>query len=266
MFRFPAEYFDPTATLECGQVFRFCRENGGYTVRSRDKTCFLRREGEYVVIDTDDEEYFRRYFDLGEDYGKIAASLAAFPELAAAVEYGKGIRILRQDFSEATFSFIVSANNNIKRIQGIIERLCRGYGRDMGGWYAFPTAEELQRATVAELKSLGLGYRAEYIHSSARAFASLPALTEKSDCEAAHKALLALSGVGPKVADCIILFGLHITRSYPVDTWIFKASATEELDTPKKVREYYLARYGDYAGLAQQYIFHYARNGGGKKQ
>ncbi len=263
-FTVSSEYFDIAATLECGQVFRYRRNpDGSYTVRSLDKTCDLRYDerGE-VEITTDAPEYFRNYFDLREDYGKITTTLAALPELTAAVAFGKGIRILRQDFTEAVFSFIVSANNNIARIKGIIERLAAAYGKDMGGYHAFPTPEELQKATVADLKALGLGYRAEYIYETARSFPAVKSeIAAITDAETAHKALLNLKGVGPKVADCIVLFGLHLTRSYPVDTWIFKASSTPELDTPKKVRDYYLDRYGDYAGFAQQYIFYYARSG-----
>ena len=263
-FTVSSEYFDIAATLECGQVFRYRRNpDGSYTVRSLDKTCDLRYDerGE-VEITTDAPEYFRNYFDLDEDYGKITTTLAALPELTAAVAFGKGIRILRQDFTEAVFSFIVSANNNIARIKGIIERLAAAYGKDMGGYHAFPTPEELQKATVADLKALGLGYRAEYIYETARSFPAVKAeIAAITSAETAHKALLNLKGVGPKVADCIVLFGLHLTRSYPVDTWIFKASSTPELDTPKKVRDYYLDRYGDYAGFAQQYIFYYARSG-----
>lgn len=263
-FTVSSEYFDIAATLECGQVFRYRRNaDGSYTVHSLDKKCDLRynANGE-VEITTDEPEYFKKYFDLDEDYGKIATTLAALPELTAAVAFGKGIRILRQDFAEAVFSFIVSANNNIARIKGIIERLAAAYGNNMGDYYAFPTPEELQKATVADLKALGLGYRAEYIYETARSFPGVKSeIAAITDAETAHKALLKLKGVGPKVADCIVLFGLHLTRSYPVDTWIFKASSTQELDTPKKVRDYYLDRYGDYAGFAQQYIFYYARSG-----
>ncbi len=260
VFYADAEFFDIRATLECGQVFRYKRnDDGSYTVNSLDKICRLYYDGGRVAVETDDEQYFRKYFDLDADYLEITSSLGSFDELKAAVAYGKGIRILRQDFYEATFSFIVSANNNISRIKGIIERLCAAYGRDMGGYYAFPSLEELKRASVDEFKRIGLGYRAEYIYDSARSFERVAADIAGLGDEDAHKLLLTLKGVGPKVADCIVLFGLHITRSYPVDTWIFKANATEILDTPKKVREYFLSRYGDNAGFAQQYIFYYAR-------
>lgn len=153
----------------------------------------------------------------------------------------------------------MSANNNIGRIKGIIERLCDAYGTDCGGYHAFPKADQLSLATVEQLKQLGLGYRAQYIYDSVREFPSVAAGIDLTDADKTHKKLLELKGVGPKVADCIVLFGLHITRSYPVDTWIFKANATDALNTPQKVRDYFLSRYGEDAGFAQQYVFYYAR-------
>ncbi len=260
----PNEYFSVRDTLECGQIFRYKRLENGYEVVSLDRRATLTEEGDCIVIECDDEEYFTRFFDLETDYAAITRRLSAFDELSAAVKFGKGIRILRQDFYETVVSFIVSANNNIKRIQGIIERLSERYGTKMDGFYAFPTARQLQKATVADLKEIGLGYRAEYLYETSRTIeAAAPAIL-KADCDEAIAALKKLKGVGPKVADCVALFGLRHTRSYPVDTWVFKASATDELDAPQKVRRYYVERYGDDAGFAQQYAFYYARSGGGK--
>ena len=256
------QYFSVKDTLTCGQVFRFKElPSGEYEVVSRDKRCFLKERGDVVEIASDDVEYFTEYFDLKRDYAKIVSSLSGFDELRDCVNYGKGIRILRQDFDETLFSFIVSANNNIRRIQGIIEGLSEAVGDNMGEFYAFPTAEQFRKLTVSALKGVGLGYRAEYIYDTARAIdeAREGILTAGSD-EEIMKKLLALKGVGPKVANCIMLFGLSRTASYPVDTWIFKAGKTDELDTPKKVQEFYQNRYGELAGFAQQYIFHYARN------
>ncbi len=255
-----SEYFDIFATLTCGQVFRYSQNpDGSFTVYSLDKKCEIEERGEEVILKSEDIEYFKNYFDLANDYQKIVSDLSAFPELKEKVEYGKGIRILRQDFYETVFSFIISANNNITRIKGIIERLCERYGEEKDGYYAFPTLEQLKKATVEELKSLGLGYRAEYIYTACRQYEDLPSLSGKN-IEEINATLLSIKGVGQKVADCITLFGLHNGSSYPVDTWIFKANATEQLNTPKKVRQYFSRRYGDYAGYAQQYIFYYERS------
>ena len=223
VFYADAEFFDIRATLECGQVFRYRKnDDGSYTVNSLDKICRLYYDGGRVAVETDDEQYFRNYFDLDADYLEITSSLGAFDALKTAVAYGKGIRILRQDFYETVISFIVSANNNIKRIQGIIERLCERYGEKKDGYFAFPTAAELQKATVAEINDQKLGYRAEYIYETCRV---LPGEKQRIMCynsdEKIYKKVLSLQGVGPKVANCIMLFGLRRPGAYPVDRWIF---------------------------------------------
>lgn len=262
---YPGEYFSAEDTLTCGQVFRYSKKDEGvFEVISKDKRCLLRQESGMTVLECNDEDvdYFENYFDLNRNYEDIVGALSKYPELSDCVEYGKGIRILRQDFEETVFSFIISANNNIKRIQSIIEKLCSACGKDMGGYYSFPTAVQLQSLSVEQLRNFGLGYRAEYIYETSRAFPSVKHIFEEcTDSETILQNLLKLKGVGPKVANCIMLFGLSVTSSYPVDTWIFKSNRTEELNTPQKVQQYYQQRYGEFAGFAQQYIFHYARNG-----
>ena len=257
-----AEFFDIKDTLECGQTFRFAEKDGGYVVRSADKACFVRQEKTSVHIETDDPDYFRAYFALDEDYCGYYTRLHSFPELSRACEAGRGIRLLRQDAFEMIISFIVSANNNIPRIKGIIERLCERAGRrTRDGGYAFPTREEMLTLSVSDYSALGAGYRDSYLYSAARTVTDdfLRGIAELPTAEA-RKKLLTVKGVGPKVADCIVLFGLGRRDSFPVDTWMRQALSTDELDTPIKIHDYYLARYGGLAGLAQQYIFHYARN------
>lgn len=156
---FPSKHFVIKDTLECGQLFRYTMAGGGATVYSTDKRCFLSQDGMYTKLECRDEDkdYFMSYFDVDTNYDDITEKLSAFPELSRAVAFSGGLRILRQDFEETVFSFIISANNNIKRIQNTIERLCRAAGTDMGGYYAFPTAKQLQKLTVNDLKDLGLG-------------------------------------------------------------------------------------------------------------
>lgn len=261
-----AEFFDIKDTLECGQTFRFAQDGGGFVVHSADKVCRVEQAGGDVRIATDDPGYFYSYFALDEDYPGYYAKLHAFPELTAASEAGKGIRLLRQNAFEMIISFIISANNNIPRIKGIIERLCARAGRPLAdGSRAFPTREELLPLSREDYAALGAGYRDDYLYSAVRTVTdefiadvlSLPT-------PEARKKLLSVKGVGPKVADCIVLFGMGRRDSFPVDTWMKQALEAEELDTPTKVHDHYLARYGELAGLAQQYIFHYARNKGGK--
>ena len=177
------------------------------------------------------------------------------------MEFGKGIRLLRQDFFETIISFIISANNNIPRIKGIIERLCTLAGDKKDGYYAFPTPQRLSLVSEKSLRDIGAGFRDKYIFRTTQIITSTDILKRiaSSDTEQARKLLLTLPGVGPKVADCILLFGLRRFDCFPVDTWMMKRCKTDELDTPQKVRDYYLNRYGEYAGPAQQYIFYGAR-------
>ena len=257
-----AVHFDPRAAIECGQMFRYRASLGGYAVNSKDRACFVCKDGDTVVIETGDTGYFDSYFDLGTDYGVITRTLGEFPELAECVEYGKGIRIFRQDLFETVISFIISANNHIPRIKGIIERICEAAGRRTeDGVYAFPTSEELARLTTDDFANLGAGYRAQYLAQTADDLTRTDILSRISGADTAqvYRLLGSLKGVGPKVAHCIALFGLGITDSFPVDTWIFKALGNKELDTPDKVRLYYQERYGALAGYAQQYIFYYNR-------
>lgn len=256
---FDSEYFKPKATLECGQVFRYTKiAEQDYFIHSADKRARVYMKGGTTYIDTDDAEYFREYFDLGTDYAAVAERLMRFDELKEKVRGGKGIRILRQDFDETVLSFIISANNNIQRIKGIIERLSNRFGSDMGEYRAFPTLEQLKDASVADYRALGCGFRDAYLFETVKALreTDIAERIKVADTATACKLLCSLKGVGPKVADCIVLFGMARTDCYPVDTWIFKSNRSDVLDTPAKVRQHYLKRYGNDAGYAQQYLFY----------
>lgn len=248
---------DFKAILDCGQIFRYKLEDDGYEVFSADKKCVAKGS----VILTSEPDYFVNFFDLDTDYDVITSKLCKFDELKADVEFGKGIRLLRQDFFETIISFIISANNNIPRIKGIIERLCTLAGDKKDGYYAFPTPQRLSLVSEKSLRDIGAGFRDKYIFRTTQIITSTDILKRiaSSDTEQARKLLLTLPGVGPKVADCILLFGLRRFDCFPVDTWMMKRCKTDELDTPQKVRDYYLNRYGEYAGPAQQYIFYGAR-------
>ena len=182
--------------------------------------------------------------------------------LRSAIDYGKGIRILRQDLVETIFSFIISANNNIKRIQSIIERLCAKYGVKTTNGYAFPTVEALAKATETELKLLGTGYRASYIINTAKALQQMELFNlSNMPSKQAREVLLTLYGVGPKVADCILLFGLNKGDVFPVDTWIKKVyhNYFEKGHADNKIADYLVSLFGDDSGLCQQYLFYFER-------
>lgn len=174
------EYFDPAATLGCGQAFRWERTQDGFWVFAQDRACLLRREGESTVLECEEGDlaFFENYFDLARDYAAINARVCAFgiPRLSAAARFGRGIRILNQGAEETIFSFIISQNNNIPRIRGILSRLCEALGgeRAFSGrtFRAFPSAEALAGQGEAFYRSLGCGYRAPYLAKTAGILAS----------------------------------------------------------------------------------------------
>lgn len=257
------ECFSVKDTLECGQVFRFAQSGGAYVLHASDKYCVITEDNGSITITTDTPDFFYRYFALDTDYPSLNARLRSFPELADAASVGSGIRLLRQDPFEMIISFIVSANNNIPRIKGIINRICEKVGEKLNDGYAFPTRERLLSLSVDDFAALGAGYRAPYLYEASRTVTEdFVAELLGLPTDQARKKLLTVKGVGPKVADCIVLFGLGRGDSFPVDTWINQSLSTKELDTPVKVHDHYLGRYGGLSGLAQQYIFHYARNHG----
>lgn len=246
--------------LKCGQVFRYCETQAGYAVHAGKETCAIWQDGRgKAILECSDAEYFVKYFDLNRDYSAIRAAVADDGIMSKAVEFGKGLRILRQEPIEMIFSFIISANNHIPRIRCIIERLCDGLGEDCGGYRSFPTLDALAAADIKFYDGLGAGYRAEYLYSTARALKEEIVPLELSvDTRQAGLQLMRLKGVGRKVADCILLFGYGRTDVYPVDTWIKKV-ALEYYGIESKAREYFLARYGNMSGYAQQYMYYYKR-------
>ena len=251
--------------LLCGQIFRYRKTDFGYLVFSKDKIAKVYKEDDVCKIVSDDVDYFYSYFDLDKDYSKIKTDLEKFKELEEPIKYGYGIRILKQDIFETIISFIISANNNIKRIQGIVERISEKFGKKLGDFYAFPTIDELSLADENFFKSVGAGYRAPYLVNVIKQLK-----TEEFDIEKMkklstkelRKLLIKLSGVGPKVADCILLFGFSRGDVFPVDTWgekIYKEIFLGNLKDRNKITDFFVETFGDLAGIAQQYLFFYKR-------
>lgn len=253
--------FDIRHILDCGQTFRYEKLNEGqYRVYSKDKTCSVTQSDGKAVIECKDIEYFVNYFDLQRDYGEIKQKLKGKPFMTDAIEYGHGIRILNQDRWEMLISFIISANNHIPRIKGIISRLCASLGENMGDYYAFPTPKAMASKDEDFYKALGAGYRAKYLAVTARQVADDFDLDEidSMDGNAANKRLCSLMGVGSKVADCILLFGYHKQDVFPVDTWIkkvYKDIMGDSVADNNIIRRKLIDIYGEYSGYAQQYLF-----------
>ncbi len=246
--------FDLAETLECGQCFRWNRqEDGSYTGVASNRVINISGENLPQVLE---DPFWRNYFDFGLDYGKIRADLAAAdPVLASAAEFAPGIRILNQDPWEALCSFIISQNNNIPRIKGIVSRLCKEFGTDLGGEYSFPAAQTLAVLDDGDLGEVRCGFRARYLIDAAKKTArgeiDFDELKRIPLAEARAK-LMTIVGVGPKVADCALLYGLHRLEAFPMDVWMKRAMGSL---FPGKEPE----SFGAYAGIAQQYIFHYSR-------
>ena len=268
-----ADQLDLEKTFECGQCFRWNSDaNGIYTGVALGHALRLWAENGMVYISAspeDVENIWRNYFDLSLDYDKIRIDLNAGEYLQKCAEFGAGIRILRQEPWEALCSFIISQCNNIPRIKKIVEALCRLAGdsiidTDTGTeHFSFPSAEVVAKLEVSDLAPLRCGYRAPYIINAAKAVSSgildLNSL-KIANCDTALKELKKLDGVGDKVANCMILFGLHIMSAFPVDVWMKRALKE---NFPKKFDP---ASLGEYAGLAQQYIFFHARSSGNTKR
>lgn len=258
------EDFNVVQTLECGQIFRFNIEGNLATVYSKDKRAKLYTYNDRIEIKTSDVDYFYNFFDFSTDYSKIKNELKNDTFLSSAVKYGYGIRILKNDLFEMIVSFIISANNNITRIKKSIEYLCQHFGTKMTDYYAFPTLDELKHATVVDYKDAGLGYRAEQMYETISKLTNKDIENLKSMDETEQfKFLIELKGVGEKVANCILLFGIGRKDVFPVDTWINKVynRLTNTQTTNRKLITRELTnRYGNLSGYAQQYFFYYFRD------
>ncbi|MBQ9280326.1 MAG: 8-oxoguanine DNA glycosylase [Clostridia bacterium] len=278
--------FELAHIFECGQCFRWKKEeDASYTgvtkfgvmnVSKKDKDVFIC--GEFVKNGsfTNDEEYVmscvREYFDLDTDYLAIKSVLKKGDmNMKNAIKFGYGIRILNQDAWEMLISYIISAANNIPRISKTIENISMAYGQkiDFNGkdYYLFPTSEELSKATVEDLRQLNLGFRDKYVYHAAVLVESGKIDLEQimnMDYRSAKRELMKIDGVGEKVADCILLFSMKKREAFPVDTWIKKVMEQlyDESRNLKKISKFAEEKFGQYGGIAQQYLFYYMREVG----
>lgn len=252
--------FNAAQTLDCGQAFRWRVDTDGTCFGfAKGKALKIKSEGNKTVFFDTSEEDFKNiwfdYFDFERDYSEIVNTVSANKTVKEAIKFASGIRVLRQDPWEALCSFIISQNNNIPRIKGIIDRLCQNFGEKCGEYYTFPKAEALANLTPEDLSPLRCGFRARYIIDAAKKVSSGEINLEElknTDTDTARAELMKICGVGAKVADCTLLFGLSHINALPRDVWIKRA--IEKLfdgEFPKECEEY--------AGIVQQYIFQYAR-------
>lgn len=258
-----AESFDVKQTLECGQIFRYKVRDFGYTVYSLEHKADIYCQNT-IKIFTKDKKYFINYFDFLTDYDKIKSSLSVYPILDSAINYGSGIRILRNSPLEMIIEFIISQNNNIPRIKTIVEKICESYGENMGDYYSFPTLEKLKSIPLEFFTKIKCGYRDKYLFESIAMinnFVDIDSIYDMSTDDA-RRELMKLKGVGRKVADCILLFGYHKTDVFPTDTWVVQAYNKIYNDSKKDaiaISKYFVDMFGDLSGYAQQYLYYYMR-------
>jgi N-glycosylase/DNA lyase len=259
---YDANNFDIHTILRSGQVFRYEITNTDATVISGANIATITLEDDIAVITSNDSNYFWNYFDLDTEYNVIKTNLSAFPKLAEPISHGGGIRILRADFVETVISFIISANNNIKRFTKTINALCEKFGSKIPDTekFAFPTLFQLATVTESDFASLGCGYRAPYLVKAITELQSLDIATLKSLTTAdLYSTLLTLHGVGPKVANCIMLFSDLLPNEdrfkiCPIDTHIKRAFAQLGIEDTTAILNH------KFAGVAQQYIFYYLQH------
>ncbi len=264
------EHFSITQICMSGQCFRMNplegEKAGGVGLVAFGKYLEVFQNGNEICFDCTQEEYdtiWKSYFDMETDYAAIIGRIdAADSYLLSAASFGSGIRILRQDLWEMIISFIISQQNNIRRIRKCIRLLCEKYGekriaQNAVEYYDFPTPKALSEASIEDLYACNLGYRSRYIHETANAvlhqeidLEQLPTCSYSDAC----RELLKLCGVGAKVADCICLFALHKMEAFPKDTHINKVLAQQYPNG------FSFERYSDCGGILQQYLFFYDLN------
>ena len=272
--------FNPKHIFECGQCFRWNEQpDGSYTGVFGNNVLNVKQENNQIIFsgicDGNIEEICKNYFDLDTDYAQIKNELSKIDDnLKQGIQYGDGIRILKQDLWETIISFIISANNNIPRIKKIIERISEKYGNklelDGETFYSFPTVEQLSKATVDELRGLGLGFRDKRVYETTRLILNkeidLEYLKSIQDSNLLREELNKLPGVGDKVADCIMLFSMKRFDVFPIDVWVRRVmndlyikNEDETKVNKKEIRNLAEEKYGKLAGIAQQYLFYWKR-------
>lgn len=262
--------------LECGQCFRFEKiDDENYIVIAFNKLLNIYQDGKTIVFKNTNLEEFEniwvKYFDLDRDYNYIKTKISENDEiLQKAVEFAPGIRILNQDRFECLISFIISQNNRIPMIKKVISNISRKYGKYIGtfnneDYYAFPTVDELSVADEAGLMECRTGFRAKYIIDAVERVKKREIILENNDMatDDLRKMLMTIKGVGPKVADCTMMFSFGRCETFPTDVWVKRIMSELYFDGTevnlKEIHNKAEELFGDFAGYAQQYLFNYAR-------
>ena len=272
--------FNITHIFECGQCFRWNRiDENTYIGVIKRAVIKVKQEGNKIIFTGNSEKNFKDtinyYFDLNTNYTEYKNKLSNIDGfMEESIKFGDGIRILKQDLWECIISFIISANNNIPRIKKIIERISKEYGKEIefegNIYYEFPTPEELSKASIEDLRALGTGFRDKRIFNTTKMIlekkVDLEKITKFETSEEMREDLLKLDGVGPKVADCILLFSLKRLDVFPIDVWVRRVmndlyihNEIEEKVNKQQLQKLAEEKFGNLAGMAQQYLFYWKR-------
>lgn len=274
------ESFELKDIFECGQCFRWNEQNDkSYIGVIKNGVLSVKKDDEKIIfcgmLNGNIKNVVEEYFDLNRNYGEIKDKLSHIDQyLKNSIEYGSGIRILNQDLWETIISFIISANNNIPRIKGIIEKISKKYGNEIEWngkkYYTFPNAEQLKNVSVQDFRDLGTGFRDIRLYETTHLILDKKVDLEKMHTEdtlTAREELLTLSGVGPKVADCILLFStLKRFDVFPIDVWVRRVmnelyikNEDETKVSKKEIMKIANEKFGALEGIAQQYLFYWKR-------
>lgn len=263
--------FDLDQTLGCGQVFHWRRHGEGWLGMVGDEPLYVEAGESGLRVPAGNENRARTYFELDLPLNEIYGTFPGDAAMVAALEFCRGLRIVRQPAWECLATFITSAMKQVVHIAQISHTLRERYGTavpwESEALFSYPSAEKLAEATEAELRECRLGFRAKNLLGAARMIANgdvdLEAIASMPDTEA-REALCRLPGVGEKVANCTLLFGFNRLRAFPIDVWIERVLRQlyfqkKRKVTTRRLREFSNEYFGPFGGYAQQYLFHHAR-------
>lgn len=266
--------FDLENTITCGQIFRFKKNNDdSYTVILSDRVINVFMDKEYLCVTSNNEEDLENviinYFDLNNDYDKIIDELVKNDKkISNAAMFSKGLKFIKQEPFETLIEYIISANNGVNNIGNSLNLIAQKYGKKVifenKEYYLFPNAKDLKDVSLEDFRNCKVGFRDKYlkevIYKINNNEFNLDLLYELDDNEAL-KVLMEINGIGPKVASCILLFAYQKYKVFPVDTWVKKIMKSDyNIEGEENIRSYAKKTYGNYSGIAIQYLFNYSRN------
>ena len=267
--------FNLKYTLECGQCFRWKNNNDYYVGVIKDRVIKIRQDRDYIYVRSNEqkdlEKVVKEYFELEKDYSSIEKRIASLDDyVKKALKNTSGMRHLKQDFFETIISYIISANNNIPRISKSVNEISKRYGKkiefDDEEYYLFPTPEQLKDVTIDDYRACGVGFRDKYIYNTVKRINNKEidlVKMQDMDTPSLKKELLSLMGIGPKVADCILLFSCGRQEVFPIDVWVERVMKklyfNDENISKKEILKYASDNFGNDAGIVQQHLFYNIR-------